>query len=220
MRTFLEDARKALTKTGGVNPGDSDPILLCVERGEVHGVGDGGWPKTTCRAAESPASPWPGLVVSAVGWASGMEDPAEPPPSPLSEMRRILGERCGALLALVPDPRRLREVRAALDIVYPGFGDDDPRRCDEDPPVPCGSSLVCSVEYDEIVATREGTHTFRASGQSNPPIRIGEEAAAALDRNGSEWRRGTTRLIVSLVERVPNGASAHEVVDLLERIRG
>jgi len=220
MRAFLEDAREALTKTGGVDPEDSDPILLCVERGEVHRVGDGGWLKTTCREAESPASPWPGLAVSAVGWASGMGNPAEPPPSPLSKMRRILSGQCGALLALVPNPKSLREVRATLDIVYSGFGDGDPRRCGEEPSALRGSSLVCSVEFDWILAGPINALHLSRHEQSNPPLAIGDELAASLDRNGMEWRRGTTRLIASLVERVPDDASAHEVADLLERIRG
>jgi len=201
------------------------PILLCVENGrvfaltrgtEVSGYGD----------RELFSSPWPGLETTVVGWRfeDSVDGRAPAPESPLPSLRRILSGLLPALLSEVPSPERLRSAQARLDVTWEGFGDDEPPGDPGRPALRTCVSASCSIEFSEDSGLPSSS-PFQAHLDSvvrhhriDLPDSLRRELADALDSNGTEWRRGLTRLVVSLVERTPKGASSHETADLLMRV--
>lgn len=203
----------------------SGPVLLCVENGLIFALARG----TEIRDhddGELLSGPWPDLETTVVGWRFGEPDGirARAPDPPLPSLRRILAERMPALLAGVPFPERLRAAQARLDIVWEGFGDDEPPADPDRTAARTRVSASCSAEFSEdsglpssspIRAHLDSVVRHNRIDLSDP---LRRELADALDSNGTEWRRGLTRLVVSLVERAPKGASSHEAADLLMRV--
>jgi len=135
-------------------------------------------------------------------------------------MRRLMAKGLQGMLAEVSDPSLLRGVGIRLDIHWL---DERPegkyaRRDGAAPRISAEASCGAVIAKVETVSWSADKFFVNHHVRTELPESIGAALADALDSNGTDWRRGLTRLSIVFGEDLAKGASAHEIVEFLQRI--